>query len=432
MFKKNILLYCLTTVAFADDFNLISIKELLAQRPDIEYMKCHDVEPFEYKPFPFSQFPELQPNKGLLAETFILKIPNGQACSVHGWIKSDNNIIHDFILHHYSLDAHIDFLNKTPFTNLKKITGKVAVITLSFDICFGHWIYNVLGRLALLELAGIEYDWLYVACDKPYMKETLALWGIDPAKIIEPFNENHFIQADELIIPSHIGVRTPEQNQYRLNWVPLELYCKKWGCSTQGMVLNLNRMNTKYDALPPADVSIDNYFLHSVPLAGIYAARWLMDALRNKFLPHTLTNNSNFSKKVFISRKDAPARKIINEDEIFNLFKKYGFKKYVLSELTMIEQITLFNQAETIIAPNGSSLTHLVFAQPGTNIIEIFLTRPDSCFYYFSHVLQLNHHCIKTTDFKLIGDTANIFVNPIIIENFIAQNSVLFDLNNSI
>lgn len=425
----NLSILTITTIQ-SHDFNLITVQDLLSQRPDIEYIKCHDIEKFEYHPFPLSEYPELQPHKGLLAETFILKIPHGQVCSVHGWIKVDNNIIHDFILHHYSLDAHINFLNKTPFHNLKKIKGKVAVITLSFDVCFGHWIYNILGRLALLETQNIEYDWLYVAYDKPYMKETLALWGIDPNKIIQPFNENNYIEADELIVPSHIGVRTPEPHQYRLNWIPIELYCKKWGINPEGIKLNLNTMNPKYDKLPPETISIDNYFLHSVPISGLYIGNWLITSFRNKFLPLIQNNSYNFSKRVFISRQDALSRKIINEEEIFNVFEKYGFKKYVLSSLSIKEQIALFHQAETVVATNGSSLTHIIFAQSNTNIIEIFLTRPDSCFYNLSKLAQLNHYCIKTTTFKLIGDTVNIFVNPNILKNFITEHESLFTMEH--
>ncbi len=152
--KKTLYLYLLlcTLTIQPYEFDLISIKDLLTQRPDIEYIKCSDIESFEYKPFPISRFPELQPNKGLLAETFILRIPNGQAGSYHGWIKIDNNIISEGFSPYFSLDYQVRSIKKNSFEKIKKITGKVAVLTMQLDSFYCHWIYNILGRLALLEL----------------------------------------------------------------------------------------------------------------------------------------------------------------------------------------------------------------------------------------------------------------------------------------
>ena len=133
----------------AHNVNLISIKDLMQQRPNIEYIKCQDKQPFHYKPFSLSKFPELQPHKGLLAESFVVTIPGGRVCSWEGWIEVDGLIIQDFIINLGSLQSQIERIEKTKFENLKKISGRVAVITMVFDSCFFHWIYNVLGRLAL-------------------------------------------------------------------------------------------------------------------------------------------------------------------------------------------------------------------------------------------------------------------------------------------
>src|SRR5438128_2273256 len=53
-----------------------------------------------------------------------------------------------------------------------------------------------------------EYDFLYIPMLKPYMKDSLALWGINTEKIIEASNDYN-IEADELIVPSLVAsVRT--------------------------------------------------------------------------------------------------------------------------------------------------------------------------------------------------------------------------------
>lgn len=436
IYKKKLLLMLAIALqsVLIKSLELNTIPQILQSHPEIEYIKCHDTESFNYKEFTISQFPELQPNKGLLAETFVLKIPNGQVCSWHGLIKVDNIIIQDLILHFFCLDTQIGKINNMfkKFTQVKKIQGKVAVITLEADFCFGHWIYNVLGRLALLEEQGIEYDWLYVACDKPFMKETLALWGIDPSKIIQPFGDTVYIQADELIVPSHIGVRTPEAHQYRLNWIPFELYAQKWQVKPEifNKMVNFGTKNPTYDATPPSYIPINNYFFHAIPLCGVYLYDWYITFFQNKFLPLLENKNYSFSKKVFISREKAQCRKIHNEDEVFAPFEKFGFQKYVLEEMSFLEQIALFHQADYIVAASGSSLINLIFCKQGTKIIEIFQARCEACFYYASQKLNLEHYSIKTMDFRHAQNLEgfeNTTVEPAIIANFIYENKAIFN-----
>lgn len=415
-FKFFICVLFLSTINQPHDFNIASIQDILKQRPDIEYIKCHDAQHFEYKPFPISRFPELQPKKGLLAESFIAKIPNGQVCSWHGWIKIDNNIIQEFIFPYAMLNGQKDMLKYFKFQNIKKIKGKVAVITMPFDNCYGHWMCNVLGRLALLELNNIQYDWLYVSIDQPFMKETLEICGVDISKVITPFGQNYYIEADELIVPSHIGIRAPYPNQSIINESSLKPFYHYWNLKTTEQISSISL---------PQNISIQDCFFPWTPLCGYYLSQWLIDYLQNKFLPTIQNSSQTFCDKVFISRKDS-GRHMTNEDEVFKLFEQLGFKKYMLSQLSMKEQITLFNNAKIIIATNGSSLTNQLFCKPKTTIIELFLGRSDSTFYYTSNLLNLNHHCIQTMDFKDIEGNQNTQIPLFIIQKFIKNHAFLF------
>lgn len=404
-----------------------SIHDVIKNRSDITYIKCQDIEPFDYKPFPIARFPELEPHKGLLSETFVTIIPNGQVCSWHGWVKVEDAIIEESIIHLNSRTAQVETLALYPFEQIKKIPGKVAVITMMFDTVFGHWLYNILGRLALIESRGIEYDWIYVACDKPYMKETLALWGVDPQKIITPFNETKCIQADELIFPSHIGFRTPQPHEYVVNWVPLDELCKKWHVDPKIMALpkHMNLYNPQTEIIP-ADVPVENYFLRWTPLCN-YWSPWITNYLRNKFASYMKCTNYNFSKKIFISRQDANTRKMLNEDDVFALFEKEGFQRYILTKMSIEEQIALFYNADMVVASIGSSLTNITFCKPGTTIIEIFQAFSDSTFYYLSQNLGLQHYCIQTMDFKEMRGVEDTTVPLFIIQNFIDSHQDIFN-----
>ena len=163
----------------------------------------------------------------------------------------------------------------------------------------------------------------------------------------------------------------------------------------------------------------------------MYFQSYIIDYLKVKFLSFIQNEKYNFSKKVFISRLDASARKIFNEDEIFSLFESKGFKRYLLGKMSISEQVALFNGAEIIIAPHGAGLVNLMFCNPETKVVEIFQARSDSCFYYLSQSCNLQYYFIQTTEFKKIEESgANLEIPLQIIKNFI-ESSLLFDMQNT-
>lgn len=406
----------ISMVSSCAELQIKSLKELLPSHPEIEYIKCHEAQPFHYQPFPIARFPELQPHEGLFAESFILKIPNGRVFSTHGFINVADHFVRDFMPPYWSLTTQIDKIKSMTHNKIRKISGRVAVITMLWDDNYFHWIANILSRLALLEEQNIEYDWLYVACDKPYMKETLTLWGIDISKVIQPFGDTKYIVADELIVPSHPGQRSPLAHQYTLDWIPLEYYCKLYNMPH----LSVSGNDPNKSVIIPDHIAVQDFFMSRTPLCSAYFPTYTLEHLRAKFLSFMQHNERTFSKKVFISRADSQWRKIINEDKVFKLFEEQGFSRYVLSSLSISEQIALFHGADIIVAAHGAGLINLLCCKPGTTVIELFQARSDSCFYYLSQLLGLNHHCIQTMDFENIEE----FKNDSIIPLFIVQEVI--------
>ncbi len=89
----------------------------------------------------------------------------------------------------------------------------------------------------------------------------------------------------------------------------------------------------------------------------------------------------------------------MNEDEILNLLKSYGFTVIVLESMSVLEQAALFSQAKIIISPHGSGLTNLVFCQPGTKVIELFTPNyVYHCYWWISNLIGLDYY-------YLLGET---------------------------
>ncbi|GAB4541532.1 MAG: hypothetical protein Tsb0014_33530 [Pleurocapsa sp.] len=103
---------------------------------------------------------------------------------------------------------------------------------------------------------------------------------------------------------------------------------------------------------------------------SVTACQWL----RQTMLGNIATEKSDraaFSPQVFISRRKALGRRIINEDEVIAALEPLGFKTYILEEMSYPEQVKIFAQAQVIVAPHGAGLTNLIFAD-NPIILELF------------------------------------------------------------
>lgn len=96
---------------------------------------------------------------------------------------------------------------------------------------------------------------------------------------------------------------------------------------------------------------------------------WYKDFLIEKIKPETI--GAVFPKKIYLSRSMVDTRKVLNEDEVVEFLKKYGFECLHNENLSFDEQISLFQNATHVISCHGSQLTNIVFCKPGTKVLEI-------------------------------------------------------------
>lgn len=335
----------LTPVIYAQYwFDIMPIADLVKKNVNVTYQKCFDEVNFEYKPFQLSINQQIHPNKGFFKETFILKIANATVQS-YGLVLVGNIFIEELIWKNFRHNlADLKWYDNNQIVNVPK---KVAVIGQAAAYNYFHWLTEVLCRLALLEMQGVEYDYLYVPCDLHFMQESLKLWGIDFCKIIAA-RPDLCVQADTVIVPSLVS-------------------------------------NVSFGGV----------------LGACYVQMHLVQYVKRKLLTTALQYQPSIllSPKVFISRKDALQRKVINEDEVFALFEQEGFVRYELDKLSVVDQVLLFYQSEVIVSPQGTGLANIIFCQQGTKIVELLQGLNDCTFWYVSQDLHLNYTAVRTTDF---------------------------------
>ncbi len=124
--------------------------------------------------------------------------------------------------------------------------------------------------------------------------------------------------------------------------------------------------------------------------------RFSSNFLRQTFLPNQ--NLENPKDRIYISRKKAQRRHVINEDKVMQLLAPYGFKPVILESMSVQEQVLLFAKAKFVIGPHGAGLANIVFCQPGTKVIEFL-----SPIYQMPYYREISQY-VDLDYYSLIGD----------------------------
>ncbi|WP_170938296.1 DUF563 domain-containing protein [Halorubrum sp. Hd13] len=93
---------------------------------------------------------------------------------------------------------------------------------------------------------------------------------------------------------------------------------------------------------------------------------WIQDRMREQ-----VTTSGEQNQRVFVARQDATVRRIANRDAVQQVFDRYNIDTYLLGELSVKEQISLFSDAEVVVGPHGAGLTNILYGSDLT-VIELF------------------------------------------------------------
>ena len=89
--------------------------------------------------------------------------------------------------------------------------------------------------------------------------------------------------------------------------------------------------------------------------------------------------------RIFIARRESNRggiRVIENEAALFTMLQARGFMRHFLEDLSFEEQIALFYDADSVVAPHGAGLSNLIFAD-SIDHIELFPARMTMPHYYY-------------------------------------------------
>lgn len=124
------------------------------------------------------------------------------------------------------------------------------------------------------------------------------------------------------------------------------------------------------------------------------ACHWMRQRMLSN-LPDIESKNSSFSSRVYISRSQSTGRQVINEDDVLEALKPFGFVSYTPEAMSFEDEVRLFSQAEVVVAPHGSGLANMIFAQNLT-VIELFGSSGVPCFLVLAKALGFNYRCLTS------------------------------------
>jgi capsular polysaccharide biosynthesis protein len=254
-------------------------------------------------------------------------------------LTADNALLGDLSPEVWGIENHPIF-SRFRLPEAQHLTGRTAIaVTPEAPGNYYYWLIDLVSRIALIKAAaGGEWDsytrFLINGTGAPYEAASLAAMGVPLEKILYVNTSDRF-QIDHATIPS---------------------------------------MDDSSKAIAP----------------------WKVRVLRE--LRDTFSNGVHDSpRRLYISRRSAAVRRVLNEEKLRPLLREAGFKMLELEALPWREQVRLFSHADVILAPHGAALANAAFCRPGTLIAEIAARDSLKCYLRLASSASLPYRLIEGT-----------------------------------
>jgi capsular polysaccharide biosynthesis protein len=285
--------------------------------------------------------PEFRNNlKVEVSDSFVVRLHDARIWGTDGIvIGADERLICDISREFYGGAKNHRIFKQQQIPIEEYIDARIAVLSArSADNNYYHWLFELLPRLHLIEKVGFttdKIDFFFVSSTHlDFQVETLRILGLPFEKLISS-SKKPYVKVKELIATS-----VP----------PFDGRIHPWVCT----------------------------FLRSVFLQ----LKEPLNAEVLKVLP----------KRIYISRKEASKRRVLNENDIIEVLKKYDFHVIQLEQMSFMEQVNLFSNVDYVIAPHGAGLSNLVFCNPKIKVIEMFSPKHiEPIYWYLCNILNLDY-----------------------------------------
>jgi capsular polysaccharide biosynthesis protein len=141
---------------------------------------------------------------------------------------------------------------------------------------------------------------------------------------------------------------------------------------------------------------------------------YALEKLQALFRDKLMSSISRPFRKIYISRKKAPKRRVLNEDEIVPILQDAGFEIHVMEDYPLAEQIRLFSESKIVAGLHGAGFVNSMFMHAGTTLLEVRNNKDDynNCFFSMASALPLNYYLLGAEASYADGHVADCKVAP--------------------
>jgi capsular polysaccharide biosynthesis protein len=117
------------------------------------------------------------------------------------------------------------------------------------------------------------------------------------------------------------------------------------------------------------------------------------DSIREPlFKRYGLPSRHTPTDRIYIMRKKAGWRRILNDADVIRLLTAYGFQCVDLADYSLREQVEMFHRAEIVVGAHGAGLTSLLFAGPIKLVIFYATKSPQNHYHTMAKGLGQEFH----------------------------------------
>jgi capsular polysaccharide biosynthesis protein len=248
-------------------------------------------------------------------EAFVAIIPGARVWGRNGTVIAPNDILLGDVSREFG--AYGGIMGKAHSINRQlhlhkctKLKGKIAILGTAGTYNYHHWLFDTAARVHLLKKAGLfdQVEFFIIDYNElSFQKESLKELGIPVEKIIRSND----------------------------NW----------------------RFHVEAETL----------IIPSLPSRLGRVGEWPVTFLRSVFLQ----KNLEAPVRLYISRRKAPSRKLVNEEALFQFLQSEGFIEFFPEDHSIVETAAYFSSADFIVGVHGSGFANLTFLNQGAKVIDI-------------------------------------------------------------
>lgn len=242
---------------------------------------------------------------------------------------------------------------------------KIIIATQSNSSIYGHFLIEILPRVELVKGLTEEGYYLYTGIDYPVYAEALQLLGIKNKQITDA-RKHPVIFVEKAVIP---------------------LFC-----------LGGNR------CFPDFAVNA-------------------LQKIRTSALAST---SFNLGSRLFVKRSNQHSRSILNNEDVENFLKLYGFVAVSPEKYSFVNQVSLFNHADIVVGEHGSAMLNCVFCKKGTKVFDLLPRCVNTTLFRLMYAFGISYFAVQSPDGSKVrwSMTSSFKVNIEYLEYALEENGI--------